>query len=134
MIDSISIIKEEHEGLNRILTEVDQIINSDNEQMFMTAGKKLKGFKKAWDKHEIMEEKFFDTLTEIGKYTPEKAEESFVSEHKELRGHWKILSDAVNTDDPEEVRVALDTDGRMLIEKFRKHMAAEEKFFNTLID
>lgn len=134
MIESISLIKKEHDELRSILTQIEKIIGSENEEETMKVAHLLTAFKDLWDKHEIREEDFFDELADLGKHNPENADERFVSEHRQLRGHWKILFDAVNSYDPAELKVSLDTDGRMLIEKFRNHMASEEIFFDKLLE
>jgi hypothetical protein len=132
MIKHISLIKGEHKDLNVILDGVENIINSENDELLMNIEKQLIKFKELWDRHELYEEQFFDTLADIGRHNPTDAEEGFVIEHKQLRGHWKVIFDAIHSYDLADLRVSLDTDGRMLIDKLRNHMAAEEKFFDKL--
>jgi hypothetical protein len=55
-----------------------------------------------------------------------------LEEHRQLKGHWKVVQDFLKTSDDNKIRVALDTDGRMLIDKLREHMNAEDNFFDTL--
>jgi hypothetical protein len=54
-----------------------------------------------------------------------------IGEHIQLRGHWNILQQALGTD-KEALRVALDTDGKILIEKLREHITKENEFFDKL--
>lgn len=124
-------LKEEHVEISAVLDEIERNINEENSSAsFYTP--LLEKLKEVWDKHERKEEKMFFMGKENPKVFP--TETMLLDQHKQLRGHWKVLKDTLaNKDDILNIIVALDTDGRMLIQKFRKHFQMEEEFFDKLI-
>ena len=88
----------------------------------------LKEFENFWTRHEEKEEKYFDLFKKNGKKFP--YHKTLVSEHKQLKGHWKVLQGFLENKSDLELEIALDTDGRMLIEKFLKHVDSEERYFD----
>lgn len=77
-----------------------------------------------WNKHEQKEEAFFKTLKNdfpVGKME---------IEHKQIRGHWKVLFLAIESKDKEKIKIALETDGKMFADKLEKHIAYEERLMD----
>jgi len=89
----------------------------------------LREFQKVWDKHEREEDEFFTKLSGQVTNLPEKM---FLKQHKELRGHWIVINKSIDPRNPDKFSVALDTDCRMLIDKFRKHFKEEEEIINKI--
>lgn len=130
MINSVYLLKEEHREMVSLFDELERFANKGDFSELKHAFKSLKQLGDLWNKHEKREEELFDLSRQMGKPFPNEA--MLVQEHKEFRGHWKVLNDAMNSEDPEQFCISLDTDGRMLIEKFRKHIKREEEFFDKL--
>ena len=56
----------------------------------------------------------------------------YIDEHRELKGHWLVLEECLNSGDELKMRIAIETDGMMLIDKLKKHMDEEDKFFEKV--
>lgn len=128
MQKEIAIIKNEHNEIRQLLSEIDSMIGEEN----LDVGKLsncLHDLGIVWNSHELREESLFEAVKENGPF-PE--ETMLVEQHREFKGHWQILQDAVSSDDIEEIKVALDTDGRMLTGKLKEHIAFEDEFFDSL--
>ena len=82
-----------------------------------------------WDKHEEKEEAVFSKLMRADNPFMYK---KVLMEHRELRGHWKCLKQALREGNRRDIWITLDTDGRMIIEKFRKHISNEETLFENV--
>jgi HD superfamily phosphohydrolase len=128
MVEVLEIIKKEHELLGKILNDIESFLDKENIDVSVVAGL-LHDFGKMWNSHELREERIFAEKTKKDGSFPE--ETMLIEQHRELRGHWLVLQNALGSDDKEKIRVALDTDGRMLIDKFRNHISFEEEFFDS---
>ncbi len=84
-----------------------------------------------WNAHEIKEERFLDKLNNEGVWIPN--EKTIIEEHREIRGHWRVLQESLRNKEIIGTWTALDTDGKMLIEKLRTHMAKEEISINRAL-
>ncbi len=131
MIKSISYIKKEHLKIKNILDRINNFLNEDeiNHPNIM---KEFEDLKSIWDKHERGEEEllyFFKKF--VQKPFPSGA--MFIEQHREFKGHWKVLQDAINSQDSDKLNVALDTDGRIFIQKLREHILAEDGFFDSFV-
>lgn len=130
MIQSINIIKKEHIKIKEILSKMDECVNEEKIN-HLNAMKLLEDLKGIWDIHEKKEEGLFYFFQGIGRPFP--VETMFLEQHKQLRGHLKVLQDAINSKDMNKLGVALDTDGKMLIDKIRMHIRDEDKFFDMFV-
>lgn len=122
----ISKIKREHIIINEKLNKIEQAIlkkihREDMKSLFHD-------FEIFWAQHEEKEEKFFDWFAQHGGEIP--FHKMIISQHEQLKGHWKIIKDFMETRSDNELEIALDTDGKMIIDKFRKHIEKEEEYFN----
>ncbi len=122
---SIEAIKKEHIKIERELIEIETIIDEEdiNYSNLIHIFKKLFNF---WDAHEEKE----DAL--LTKIVGDDKVEKMLSQHKELKGHKKVIQDAINSGNESEVKATLDTDVRFFIDKVRKHISEEEKMFSKL--
>jgi len=77
-----------------------------------------------WNSHEQKEEKLFAVLAKQNVHVPV---ERMVFEHRQLRGHKKVIEEAIKAASESEVKVSLETDGRMMIGKLRKHIKDENE-------
>lgn len=53
--------------------------------------------------------------------------------HALIKGHIKILKDALNSEDEMYLRLSLENDGRMFFSKLREHIHNEEKVFDSIM-
>lgn len=130
-MDIINILKGEHDELRNILCNLEIAMGNDKEGFYKVYGL-FEKFGKIWDEHEKREEEFFDLCEDMGKQFPNEI--MFIGEHRQLKGHWNVIKEALNSKDESEVRVSLDTDGRMLINKIREHVNQEDKMFDKFFD
>lgn len=121
-MQEVDTIFKEHDEMNNILFEINSFIDKPfNKEKLIDL---MKVFEVLWNNHERMEDKAFGKIAGF----PEKM---ILKQHKELRGHWKVLSDALNSNNKLELEIALDTDGKMLVDKFKKHIAYEENLLES---
>src|SRR3989344_1369828 len=120
-MDKISELQKEHSEIKGLLSKIENSIDNNVNGEFIV--ELFDDLDKTWNRHEKREEKIFNKIVRYGKMPFEKM---LLNEHRELRGHWKVLRIAM---DPVKkmFRVALDTDGRMLIRKLKEHIAIEDK-------
>ena len=119
-------IRREHIQIKRVLSDLGSIIG--NNSKFHSFIFLFREFGKMWKLHEEKEEKVFSLLAKNVKGN--FPETMLLEQHRELKGHWMVLNKFM--EDPEKFAVALDTDGRMLIDKFRRHINYEEELFNEI--
>lgn len=131
-MDAIPLLKKEHKEMLNTLNEIESFMNKEKNDGLLTISNILKDFSVFWNRHEEREESFFELCKDVGKPVPD--EKMLLHEHKELKGHWKILENYIKLKDPDKLRVALDTDGRMLIAKFKKHISKEEAFLDEMLE
>jgi len=127
MQELIEEIKEEHIQIRKILVGILGLINTKKLRI-----KELKArfheLGVLWNVHEAKEDHIFNHMSK--RDFPE--EKSLIEQHRELRGHWKVLNDALDEGKDSEIRVSIDTDGKMLAEKFISHIDREERYFSKL--
>ena len=131
MISIVSELKKEHDWILDLMLKLESFANDRNELNYSVILNITSIFDKVWKNHEIKEEKFFRNFNLSGLHFP--TEKMLLDEHRELRGHWKIVADSVVRRNMSKIRICLDTDGRMLIDKLRKHIVIENKFFDELV-
>ena len=126
---SIEKIKKEHEQIEREIVELETIMEDDqiNYPNLIHVFRKLHNF---WNSHESREEVFFEDIFEKNSKFPV---DKIAFEHKELNGYARAIHDAIKSGDEAEIKVSLDTDGKMLLDKLKKHMEFEEILFDKLI-
>jgi len=95
--------------------------NIDKEKLFRT----LCNIEILWDNHKEDEEYFFKKFKREGFNIPFEA--MFIEQHRQLKGHWKVLNKSLLHGDKNEIFTTLDTDGKMFVEKLKRHMDEEEK-------
>lgn len=124
-MSTANILKEEHAKLRSGLLEIESFIQK-KEIDAEALEKKLNQLCNFWNEHEKREEEYFQLLSTKNKPFPTTP--SLMEQHRELRGHWTVLRKAVSSKKADKIRVALDTDGRMLVQKLREHMDLEDSF------
>ena len=127
MQDLIKELKKDHIQIRKVLTKILGVIDAEklniNELKVCCSHLEV-----LWNFHEAKEEHIFNYVKKEN--LPEK--KSVIDKHRELRGHWKVLNMALNTGDDSKIKVAIDTDGRMLFKRLIKHMRDEEDYFTKL--
>jgi len=122
---SINDIIKEHNEINIELNELDTIIEED-EINYSNLVHIFNKVEKLWNIHEEKEDEFFNKLKEKGVNLDVN---KLLFQHEELRGFRKVIKNAIKSGSEFEIKVAMDTDLKMLIDKLRKHMKEEEKIF-----
>jgi len=123
MMTSIENIRKEHIQIERELAEI-EIIMDEEEINYPNLIHVFKNLFNSWDSHEEREDALLKSLVKDGSFVTK-----MLSQHVELRGHKKVIQDAINSGNEIEVIATLDTDARFFIDKIRKHMAQEEEMF-----
>lgn len=125
-MEQVRILRNEHEVIRGYLIELEYLAERGFARVqFDTLLNKMSLL---WDIHEKQEEVFFDLLESINNRFQNK--KMLLKEHRELRGHWRVLKEAVKSGDFNRCKVAFDTDGRMLAEKVRIHIEKEDMFLS----
>lgn len=127
-MNSIYKIKKEHEEIEIELAELETIMDAE-ELNFANLTHSFNKLRNLWNNHETKEDSFFEKIKEKGIEFPV---EKLMLDHKELRGHKKVISEAIKQGDENKIFVSLDTDGRMLINKMREHMQKENQLFDSI--
>ena len=120
---SIESIRKEHLRIERELIEIETIIDEE-EINYPNLAHVFKRLFDYWDAHEEKEDAFLKSLSKG--YLPVT---KMLSQHKELKGHKKVIQDAINSGNDIEVKATLDTDVRFFIDKVRNHISQEEELF-----
>jgi len=122
-MNSIEKLKQEHEEIERELAELEAIMSEDS----INYPNLLHVFKtliELWDKHEQKEETIFPILKHERIVIPVKA---MLFDHKTLGVHREAIKKAINSGSEIEVKNALNTHGKLIIEKLRKHINDEDE-------
>ena len=119
-------VKEEHVIIKRFLKEIESSIkNKINRESLLSLLRKFESF---WSQHEEKEEKFFKTISTIESDFP--YHRTIIADHEDLRGHWKVILDYLKNKPDLELQIALETDGKMFLDKFQEHIALEERYLS----
>ncbi len=124
--DELNEIEKDHDIIRAIFLEIEDLAKQDEKIDIMKLEIKLARLSEIWDKHETAEEEFFYKLSQKKQDIPI---EKFLVEHKQLKGHFKAIKEVISSKENNRIKVALETDGKMLMEKIKKHMELEEIFF-----
>ncbi len=122
-------MRKEHEIIERELIELETVMDEE-EFNYTNMQHVFKRLNIIWNSHEEREEIFFNGLLSENTSFPF---EKMKIEHRELKGHCKVINDAINSGDVGEMKVSLETDGKMVIGKFRKHMKDEEDLLSGVV-
>lgn len=133
---SLGNLRKEHNVLEVELKELEALLPFDAEEdgeeqeiNYPNLVHTIKQLVNFWNSHEDKEEKFFK---EISPKYPKLKCDRLLFQHKELAGHKKIIMNAINSGNEFEIKVALDTDGRIILDKIRKHMKEENELFDKI--
>ena len=121
-------IKKEHTILKKKLEEIEKVFNNKNRDRIRSL---LQDFGSFWAQHEEKEEKLLDWFELQGNSFP--FHKMIITQHKELIGHWKVIQKFLDKKSDLDLHIALDTDGKMILEKFKKHMEIEERYFDKYL-
>ena len=130
-MNPVKILREEHEAIEMELSELDFIMDADNE--VINYSNLVHTFWKVcelWEAHEKMEEKVFEVMKNEGFEIPI---ETILLEHVDLREHVKRIKDAINSGSDAKVREALAKDMRKLVDILRKHADDEEEILTGVL-
>ena len=131
-METLNTLIHEHLLLRGQLDYLEAFTLLDEENKIEKLSRILLNIKSIWDPHEEKEEKFFTKLSKSGIGIEILNEKMLIEEHRQLRGHWEVLNKSLKTKDKNKIWTTLDTDGKMIIEKFRKHMEKEENSFRRI--
>ena len=136
---SLEILRKEHKALEIELKELEALISPEIDEIEGEEEEKevnypnlthtIKRLIEFWNSHEGKEEKFLREMED--KYQNLKFD-TILFQHKELSGHKTVIMNAINSGNEFEIKVALDTDGRIILDKIRKHMKEENELFDKI--
>lgn len=128
-MERIENLKLEHEDIERELLELETIMESEeiNYANLVHVFKKLLG---VWDLHEAKEEELFRLIYIDQIKMPI---EQMRLDHKALKGHKDAILRAMNSGNDFEIKKALHVDGRIIIEKLRKHINDEDDILYSVV-
>lgn len=122
-MNSIEKLKQEHVEIERELFELESIMQEEiiNYPNLIHVFKKLC---KIWNEHEEKEEKIFSILKHERIIFPV---EKMLFEHKELNPYRKAIEKAIESRSEFEIKKVLNNQGKIIIEKLRKHIKDEDE-------
>ncbi|PIN89688.1 hypothetical protein COU57_05600 [Candidatus Pacearchaeota archaeon CG10_big_fil_rev_8_21_14_0_10_32_14] len=123
-MEMIFSIKKEHETIKEYLDRLRYFI--DEKFDFQEFSKTFKEFVNFWNAHEQKEERFFMTLDNLEFIT------KMNFEHKAIKGYKKIISMALETHYEPYIKVTLEIDGKMMINRIQDHIRKEEELLSKL--
>jgi DUF438 domain-containing protein len=121
------IIKKEHVILKKKIKLLRK--NFNNYQNRKNLSDLLNDFEAFWSQHEEKEERFFNWFLDHGGEFP--FHKTMIREHEQLKGHWKVLMDFLKNKEDQKLKIALETDGNMILDKFIKHIQKEDNYFKN---
>lgn len=122
MLNFAELLEKEHEIIEDFLVELETIIHSQ-QLNYSNLHNFLNNFSKFWDEHEEKEEKIFQILEKEGFKIPTK---KITFEHNGLRKYRDEISKAISSGSELKVKNCLNTLGKEMIMKFRKHLKEED--------
>ncbi|MEA3329318.1 MAG: hemerythrin domain-containing protein [Nanoarchaeota archaeon] len=124
-------LKKEHEKIERELVELETImdVQEGDEVNYTNLTHVFKKLNDLWNAHENSEQNFFKKLFKKSEFPLKK----MTTAHKLLHGHFKAITEAINSGSENKILASLDTDGRMFIKKLRDHMKEDESLFDKAI-
>jgi DUF438 domain-containing protein len=128
-VDPIEELRLEHEQIERELVELESISESEiiNYPNLVHVFKKLCS---VWNPHEKKEERIFPILEKENIKIPVK---TILFEHKELRKHKDAIQNAIDSGSEIEMKKALNTSGKTIIKKLKKHINDEDNILYTIV-
>lgn len=122
-MNSIEKLKEEHEILERELVELESIME-DEIINYSNLIHVFNNLCKIWDEHELKEERIFPILKHERIVVPVR---TMLCQHGELRKYKEAINKAIASGSEIKVKEALNTHGKAMVEKFRKHINDEDE-------
>lgn len=126
-------IKKEHHEIERILLTLEEILDKEN----LDYNSFKRNFNKLIDllaKHEKKEDPLFEELKKIMDDSEMKKKFQHIDLiHRMIKGHVKIIKDAMKSKKKTNLKIILENDGRMLISKIRSHIRDEEIIFERVL-
>ena len=117
-------VKKDHKVIKKYLSRI--IKTAKKNKIDITSVKQdFKDLCFLWNTHEDKEDTFIPKNIEKNSQKIEK----MPLDHKELQGHDKVIRQALKSRDINKIKVALDTDGKMLFDKMINHIKYEENIF-----
>ncbi len=129
MQEAVSLLKEEHIKMKEMFLEIERFINGGSSVDYRKFGHHFKRLDEIWENHEKREDALIKEYAKKNNLIPEK---SLSEKHRQLRGYWNSIRRALDAKDCEKLAMVLDTDGRMLLERFAFCIDSEEKFFEGI--
>lgn len=130
-MSSVDYIKEGHEEISKNLSEFESIISEKEKNLdywnlihvFHNLTDQI--FEREQKKQFIVEKsKDFQIRTPINK---------MLLDQRKVKGHIKVINEALLSKDINFIRVALDTDGRMVSTNIKHQMLKEEQILDRLV-
>ena len=125
---SLRSLKKEHDLIEIELEELETVME-DEEFNYSNLKHVFEKLCRIWDSHETKEKNFFDS--KINEFKIENHVLHF--NNPELKGHKKVIQDAIKSGSEFDLKVSLDTDGKMLIEKLRRDISKDNELYERIL-
>ncbi len=120
----IKTIRLEHLEIKRLLNDLRRFIDSNFDYNKFT--ETFKEFVRFWNVHEKKEEALFS------KFENTEFVRRMNFEHKAIKGYRKVIAMALETHYEPYIKVTLEIDGKMMINRLNEHILREEEFLSKL--
>lgn len=130
-MDGILDLRKEHVKIEKVLILIEEILNKKK----LDVGRTRYVFNKLFvylRVHEGKEDSLFTELSKQGSDIGDVIGEINLF-HALIKGHIKILRDALYSNDEQYLRLSLENDGRMFFSKLREHIHNEERIFDSIM-
>ena len=130
-INSLEKEKKEHAEIFYGLLEFEEIIDSNNPDywnLIYTFHKILNLI----SQHEKYEEYLLNKINN-NENGVNISKNMILIDQRAIRGHIKVIGEAIKSKDMNYIRVALDNDGRMFVSRVKEQIFKEEQIFDNLL-
>ena len=121
-MNAIKMLEEEHRNIERELLELEAIMEAE-EINYSNLNHVFERLHNLWNSHEEKEAKIFQILKNEEIKMPV---DKMMFEHSELSMHRKAMMAAIKSGSEINMKKALNSNGKIIIEKLRRHMEDEE--------
>ena len=123
-MEKVVFLYRDHEKIEK---ELYKVKNSFHNPSLIELMDSFFNLQRLWNDHELKEKEFLRDMNLDGEL------ETLFLDHPSVSGHIRVVWKAILSGDHIKIKVSLDTDGRMLVEKLEKHIETEKRLFNELV-
>lgn len=119
----------DHKKIKKMLGELEMWTNGKSDISAEEVSERIKELREFWDGHEEREEMLFKDMVKKNMSIPF---EKLDTAHEDIKKHWNSINAALKSKDNSKIKKVLGNEGKIFIEKIKKHMEYEEPIFNDL--